>query len=268
MEQNESVDNSLNITQPILAKPTRSKVVIIFLVVFLVISVVGIVFLLIQNQNYKKTTNDLNGQLNQKELEMGKLSEENEALENEVISLQQQVDEYIKKLNELENPPYFTNYYPVKYLFNMPQMLGQSFILDEDITVNGLELIGSYGVGDKVTVTLYKLDKEPFHLNDKVVQGSYNAQDIVKEKSFSVPFGKKVELEANIDYIFILEATNAQTQAGIAFAEADIEENGKMWSYTRLIGGNGEILDTNHSWQPRNSHDVIYKFIVNEVDKT
>lgn len=173
-------------------------------------------------------------------------------------------EQKLEKLKQsVENPPYFTNYFPVKYRLGISQEVGQSFRLDSSKSVSGIALKGSYGVGyGAIKVSLFELLNEyDLRAGKKVAEGSFVANSIRKEEEFNVSFTSPVTLNTNQDYVFIVSSENNQTEAGIAFTESDIDKIGKMHEYTILSGGNGEILNSNHSWQPRNSYDVVYRLI-------
>jgi len=93
-----------------------------------------------------------------------------------------------------------------------------------------------------------------------VAFGKIDASKIVKEQVFDVILDKPVQLETNREYALVISVNDNSTQTAIAFSESDIFSNGKMHKFTRVVGGNGEIIDNNHSWQPENSQDIPYSF--------
>ena len=248
-----------NVVQP---KPALAKISIILSSLLLLFAFGGAAYLFIQNKNNSEKLNSLTAELAKKDEEIKTKDTENSGLKVEIGSLGAQVEEYVKKVNEIENPPYFTNYLPVKYLFEKPQKLGQSFHQSGDLKLGSIRFKGSFGVGGDVVLRVYELnDPKTVDLTNPVAEGTFPAGDIVKEKSFDVGLNTSVTLVTDKDYFFSLEPVSKDTQAGIAFAEKNIVDGGKMYIYTRMIGGNGEIVDPNHSWQSKNNYDVVFTLL-------
>lgn len=196
-------------------------------------------------------------------------NQENQRISSEAAELKEVLNTCEKKLKLLENPPHYVNYFPVRYRFGKSQELGQSFRLTTPKNVSGITLKGSFGIGKNVSLTLMELTN-PLSLNTgkKLAYGVFTADSIVKEKAFDVLFSSPVVLAADKDYVFIVNAEDKLAQAGIAYAESDIDKTGNMYEYTSITGGNGEILSENHSWEPKNSYDVVYNLIdLTAVDK-
>jgi len=215
---------------PFKLKPPNISIII--LAVLLVLSLSTVIFLTIK--------------INQYQQEIRVLIEERDAAQSQ--------------LDATQEPSYFTNYFPVKFISWQSQKLGQSFQLNDERTISKLILKGSFGVGGDLIITIHELiGPEAVELSSPIGSGTFAATDIIKEKEFIVEFEEPIILEAETKYMFVVEVENRKTQAGIGFAEADIYENGKMYRYTPLYGGNGELLDPRHSWQPRNSYDVIFR---------
>jgi regulator of replication initiation timing len=210
----------------------------------------------------QKRISDLESNISQHQTTISDLQLANDYLKEESNLLQTQNDDYLKRLNELENPPYFTNYLPVQYRFGKPQKIGQTFTVTKNTNVAKIALKGSYGVGGNIIISIYEFPgPQNIKLAAAIAKGFFPATEIVKGKEFEVTLAKPANLVPGQEYFLVAEPEGTKTQAGIAFAEKDIYPDGKMYEFTRMIGGNGEILDTNHSWQPKNSYDVVFTLI-------
>ena len=221
--------------------------VIIILIIALIASIGGFVYLLTENDKNKK-------EIQSQKQKISTLTGEKEKIASEAATLK-------KELDSINNPTAETNYYQVKYnsYSQQQQKIAQTFTLDESKTISNLVLKSSFGVGSKLKITLrdFKSNKD---IETGAVQASatYPTSSLDKEKEFIVSFGEDIILNTG-RYVFIIEAFNRKTQAGIAYWAEDVDTTGKMYVYTRLIGGNGQILDNNHSWQPKNNQDIFYK---------
>lgn len=159
------------------------------------------------------------------------------------------------------------NYFPVQYMTNSKQIqkVAQTFTLDEDKIIESVELKASFGVGDNIKLSIYEAGNVSDLTKGTLVgSGLFPATDIVKEIPFKVILDKPVQIKANKEYSIVIEPSDNLTQTAIAFSERDILDNGKMYKYTRLIGGNGEIIDEQHSWQPINNQDLLYSLVSGE----
>jgi hypothetical protein len=269
MEETQITEKSLNPQElPPEMKSSNNKYLIfagIFtFILILIASATGFVYL-----KQQKVQQDLQEKISQGEDLIVSLKEEKQLIEEDkeilvtaTVELNYVVEDLRRQIHETQNPPYFTNYFPVQYRFERYQKVGQSFRVVSPQTISGIVLKASYGVGNDIYVNLYQLD-EFLQVNSSspIATGEYKATDIVKEKDFEVDFNAPVTLESGVNYGFVVETRDKMTQTAIAFAEADINETGRMYKYTRLIGGNGEILDSEHSWQPANSSDVIFRWV-------
>ena len=156
------------------------------------------------------------------------------------------------------------NYFPIQWLSysNQYQKVAQSFTLDKSLTTQKIKLKASFAVGSLITLGIFESGNVEDFIDGKLVSsGSIQAQKIVKEEVFEILLDKPAQLDAFKNYVFVVWVEDANTQTAIAFSEANIIENGIMFTYTRLIGGNGEILNDDHTWQPWNSQDVLYEFV-------
>lgn len=156
-----------------------------------------------------------------------------------------------------------TNYYPVMYnTYSLQQQkVAQTFTLSTDLTTQVLILKASFGSGDDIFVNIYQTGNvEEFTKGTLVAKGKFSAKDIIKQDTFEVVFDTPIQLSANVGYVLVVSVDDKSTQTAIAFTENDFFNNGKMYEYNRLVGGNGEVTDNNHSWQPQNSQDLLYYF--------
>lgn len=216
--------------------------------ILIVLLLVLVLYLVYTQMQMKQKLEDLNSQLESQSHQNTQLTTEKEDL-----SLQ---------LDRINNPPYFTNYLPVKYFFTGYQKAAQVFTLDSPKNVSGIRLQASYGVGI-ATVALYEVDSDPDILDASppLVQKQFSGQMVIKEKPFDVIFPNPVVLESDKKYALIISVNDKNSEINVGFAEADTQKNGMMYIFSRLIGGNGEILDPKFSWQPRNLRDLIYELI-------
>jgi len=155
------------------------------------------------------------------------------------------------------------NYYPVQYstYTNQQQEVAQTFTLDKDETIQAVTLQASFGVGGAIKLNIYEAGNVTDLTDGKLVGGgSYMASNIIKETPFEVILDKPIQLQANKQYSLVISSSDQKTQTAIEFSENDVIKNGKMYEYSRLVGGNGQILNQKHSWQPINNQDLIYTF--------
>jgi hypothetical protein len=252
------MDNPINNTDNI--SQSENKGISNFSKALIVISVIlsiGVIGLLIYAFQLRTDKESLKKENDRQVVENESTKKENEAIVAEKESIEKELSALKQSIGK---PSYFTNYLPVKYLQGKSQELGQSFRLSTPQNISGITLKGSYGAGNKIKVSLFELaDAANLRSGKMIAEGSFIASNIEKEKDFSVPFISPVTLNANQDYAFVVSSVDNKTEADIAFAESDIDQAGKMYVYTRLSGGNGEILDANHSWQSRHGQDVLYR---------
>lgn len=170
-------------------------------------------------------------------------------------------EEDIRNNDDTQSSEYFTNYMPVKYRYGNYQKVGQTFMLDQRTVVNLVELQGSYGLGEIANLYIVETsDPDDDNLDNIIASGEFVPEDIIKEEKFNVILDRPVELDPFVTYFLWIEVPDERTEANIGFVEANIYDEGKMYLFTRLTGGNGGISDPNHSWQPRNSNDLIFEF--------
>lgn len=194
--------------------------------------------------------------------EINSLAKENKELKSELAVVKEKL-KTMEKPNKTVTPNVRTNYYPVKYnkFSNEQQKVAQTFRLGEDKVISSLILRASFGVGNDLEVTLYGfVDAKNLEVGPVLVSATLPATEVVREPEFKVDFRQQVRLGADTDYVFVVESKDQFTQTGIAYSEGDVDGTGSMYVFTRLIGGNGEILDNRHSWQPKYSQDVFYRF--------
>jgi hypothetical protein len=166
-------------------------------------------------------------------------------------------------------PSYYKNYYPVQYRYGSYQKVAQSFVLDEGLTIHGIRVEPSFGIGGDIRLSLYRLSEDPearnvedIQANDMVATALTAAFDIVKQQPIVFRFEGDVDLVAGQEYIFVVETSDTTTQTSIAFADTSIDAGrGDMYVYTRLVGGNGQLLDSSHSWQKRAGQDIVYALV-------
>jgi hypothetical protein len=141
------------------------------------------------------------------------------------------------------------------------QKIAQTFRLSEGKIISNLILRSSFGVGNNIKIVLYEfVDAKNLEAGPILASATFPAFDLAREQEFRVNFQQQISLEANTDYVFVVETIDQVTETGIAFATRDVESTGRMYMFTRLIGANGHILDNNHWWQPRHSHDILFRF--------
>ncbi|OGM25455.1 hypothetical protein A2715_05400 [Candidatus Woesebacteria bacterium RIFCSPHIGHO2_01_FULL_39_32] len=260
MEQ--QLSNSQIDTQPeqVVKKSPKLWIIIIVFSIFLIVAIAVGAYFYQQSNKRSEEISSISESLEQKNQEISETKAEQERLSEEISSLESQISEYIKKINELENPPYFTNYLPVKFVFDKSQKMGQSFHQEENKRISSIQFKGSFGIGNSLILNIYELnDPKTVELTNMLAAGKFPAADIAKESLFIFPLDRSVQLMGGKDYFITVESEDTLTQAGLAFAEQNIVDDGKMFVFTRTIGGNGEIIDSNHSWQPRNNYDVIFE---------
>lgn len=191
--------------------------------------------------------------------EVNKLRDNLLEFEKRYDTLTQENEVLKEELEVIKNPPYFTNYLPVKFRFGRSQKAGQMFLQEKPQTISTVILQGSYGVGGSIIVSIFEIpDVNNIGDGISLTTSKFPVDRIKKTQKFEMLFDKAVDLEGGKSYLLTVESENDTTDAGVAFAEADIVSNGRMYIYSRLIGGNGEIIDEEHSWQPKDNFDLIY----------
>lgn len=235
-----------NSTTPQPRKITSQAIMFGAIIPLILLVVVG---LLVYNQlQLKSQVDNLTSQLQQQ-------SEENSQLKGDNAALTSQID-------QVKNPPYFTNYLPVKYLNTDYQKAAQVFQLTSSQNVSGIRLQSSYGTGN-LTLSLYEVSPGSPQIESSTLltQKQFPGTLVVKEKQFDVLFNSPLVLEAGRSYALVLEADDQKSEIDISFTEADTNDAGEMYIFSRTIGGNGEILDPNFSWQPRHDQDLVYELL-------
>lgn len=156
------------------------------------------------------------------------------------------------------------NYFPVQYqtTSSQYQKVAQAFKPNKSAEVSKVTLRASFGVGNEIQVDLREApDSKNLDQGSLLARGKFAGGDIVNEKEFDVTFDKKVGIKSDTVYAIIIATTDKETQTAVAFSEGkDTSACGKMHVYTRLIGGNGEILNNEHSWQSKNNGDLAIAF--------
>lgn len=158
--------------------------------------------------------------------------------------------------------PIETNHYPVKYILDQSQEVAQSFQVESTATISGIRVTPAYGVGSRINLSLYELVNSDNLRAGTLIANSFIDPDLIHDgQPYDIAFESET-LYPDTDYVFILDADDNKSETMIKIAYADIDPSGKMFVYSRLIGGNGNILDSNHSWQPKNDQDIIYELII------
>ena len=194
--------------------------------------------------------------------EISSLVRENKELRSELAVVKEQL-ETIESPDETATPDVKINYYPVKYnsYSKEQQRVAQTFRLGDDRIISSLILRASFGVGNDLKIALYEfVDAKNLEAGPMLALTTFPATEVVIEPEFKVEFKQQIRLEADMDYVFVVESKDQLTQAGIAYSEGDVDQTSSMYVFTRLIGGNGKILDNKHSWQPKYTQDILYKF--------
>lgn len=152
-------------------------------------------------------------------------------------------------------------YFPVKYLVSDFQKVGQSFFIDEDTKLEKIFLFVHYTVGEKATLKFYELDNRTNNPEEGTL---LHEQDIDFFDAPIVDFMEirlfePLELKKDTYYSFVISNSNKNNEIGIGkISYKNVFDNGRAWYFTRKIGGNGKIIDSNFSWDQRND-DLTFK---------
>lgn len=228
-------------------KSNNSMIVMIMvslLLVCLLIALASVIFVYLK-YNEMKSQNQL-------------LINEKQQIQEKVIDAENKIDE-LEKGSEIDNNTYYFPLNRVSPSNTGLKKAGQFITPAEDIYVTKIMLKANYAVGKNAMLFIQQTDDVMDVSKETVLtQGIINLEDIVKEEFFEVLLATPMQLKRDVTYFMWIEVPDEKTEIGIAYLNGDVVENGNMYFYDRLIGGNGSILDEELSWQVDKDADLVF----------
>lgn len=190
-----------------------------------------------------------------------------ETLEAQNTALSQQV-----ALTPTVTPPALTNLegaqagslqlitYPILYREKQYQKIAQTISVTTDTKIAGISLRGTPGEGSAGQVAIYEA-VTPSQINTRkdLVKQSFDTSKLTLDPSFFVEFKRAVELKAGVGYTVVVETTNRNTVANIAYRLATSTAPGTMWVYSRKLSDTGEVLSQDFTWQEISGYDLFFE---------
>lgn len=218
--------------------------VVSLLVVCLFIAIASLVFVY-SRYNEMKSQNDL-------------LINEKQQIQEEVIDAENKIDE-LEKGSDMNN---ITDYFPLSRVSQTNsglKRIGQSYTPTEDTYVTKITLKANYAVGKNAMLNIQQTDDVLDVSKENILtQGTIYLADVVKEEYFDVLLATPVQLKQDVNYFMWIEVPDDKTEIGIAYLKEDVVDNGNLYFYNRLIGGNGNILNEELSWQVDKGADLVF----------
>ncbi len=177
-------------------------------------------------------------------------------LDRALEQLEKNVDSTLQKVD---------NYLPVQYntFSSQYQKVAQTFRAAQTQKVYSFVMTPSFGTGNDLKITLRKWSiNQPFETGELVFEKHVSLSFVKPEKEFFIALDMNVpvELVGNQTYVLVIEPNDKTTQTGVGFSDANPDETGDFYTFTRLVGGNGEILDSQHTWQLKSGSDMVFRF--------
>lgn len=147
------------------------------------------------------------------------------------------------------------------------QQIAQTFTVQEDnLSLIAISPYVSYAVGETALLSVFELDdpKSPTG-GTALVTIPLDLTDIKRTSFNRFSVGEPIPLQKGQLYSFVIYLEEEKSEIGIGkISYQDVYSYGKAWYFSKLIGGNGAVLDTNHDWRT-SQDDLTFKIILSET---
>lgn len=199
------------------------------------------------------------------------LESQNATLTERVTSLQQQLETGAPTtppgttstppiVNPSTSPTLSLFTYPILFRENNFQKIAQTISVATTANISGVVLRGLAGSGSAGQVSIY--ESPNFGRLDStkpIVKRSFDTSKIPADQPFSVQFQKPIELRSGVGYLLVVETTNKNASADIAYRTATPTAPGTMWVYSRRLSEAGSVLSNDFSWQELPGYDLFFE---------
>lgn len=150
--------------------------------------------------------------------------------------------------------------YPVLYREKQYQKIAQTIGVTTNAKISGVSLRGIAGQGSAGQVAIYE-GSTPAQINTRkdIVKQSFDPAQLSLTTGYLVQFKRDIELKAGVAYVLVIETTNRDTQAQIAYRAAAATAPGGMWVNSRKLSATGDVLEQDFTWQEIPGYDLFFE---------
>ena len=159
------------------------------------------------------------------------------------------------KCNRLDYPIFQLEqdtYFPVTFLVSDLQKTGQTFLVEKDSILKSVTVYVSYSLGEIAYLNIYQLeeDKKSDPEDGTLIYSTeIDLFDAPRGEFLTIELDEEIELEENKYVGFVISVPDKTSEIGVGkISYQNLFSGGTGWYFTRKIGGNGEIIDPNFSW--------------------
>ena len=168
--------------------------------------------------------------------------------------------EHDMDLRKIKN---ITNHSLITYRFGQYQKSGQTFEVEDNVNLKGIELDSSFGVGNAIHLTVYEipLNHNTYNIESGKIlgQSEYEATQITRNNPFIFIFDESFSLQPHKKYAFVVETKDEETSVTITFTNESIYNDGSRYSFTRPQILRGTSIPDDHIWYSKGSEDIFFK---------